>query len=138
MRKNKPMLNKVAPTSSLPDNAATSASRRIAALFRCIDGCDWQGLAGCLHDHIVYERPGYDALIGKDAVMEFYRCVRIVSSGRHMIEQVVSDGAHIACWGSFHGAAKDGRELCVGFADIYGIDGGLIRRRRTFFASPAI
>jgi ketosteroid isomerase-like protein len=115
-----------------------AAADRIRSMFDCVDSQDWDGLAQCLHDQIVYERPGYDPLIGKPAVLEFYRRIRVVSAGRHSIDRVLTDGEFIACWGRFAGIAKDGRTLQVRFADVYGLEGTLIRSRRTFFDSPAI
>ena len=115
-----------------------AAADRIRSMFEFVDTQDWDGLAQCFHDQIVYERPGYDPLVGKPAVLEFYRRIRVVSAGRHSIDRVLTDGEFIACWGRFAGIAKDGRALRVGFADVYGLEGMLIRSRRTFFDSPAI
>jgi ketosteroid isomerase-like protein len=110
----------------------------VRRLFDCIDGGDWPGLSELLDEEAVYERPGYAPFIGKRAVMTFYLETRIVSSGKHVIEKVLSDGANIACWGSFSGVDKKGRGIAAGFADVYCISAGRIRSRRTFFDSPAI
>ena len=110
----------------------------VRRLFECIDGSDWRGLSDLLHEEAVYERPGYTPFVGKQAIMNFYLEERIVSSGQHVIEKVVSDGANIACWGSFSGLDKNGRGIAAGFADIYSVRDGRIHLRRTFFDSPAI
>ena len=51
---------------------------------------------------------------------------------------MLSDGANIACWGSFSGVAKNGRNLKMRFAGKYRVREGRIDLRRTFFDSPAI
>src|SRR5690349_1559517 len=110
----------------------------VAELFSCIDGRNWDGLSECFEDRVVYERPGYEPLIGKRAVLDFYLHTRVVACGRHRVEGVIKEGDYIACWGSFSGTAKDGRALDIRFADIYRTEGGRISLRRTYFDSPAI
>ena len=110
----------------------------VRRLFDCIDGGDWPGLSDFLHDEAVYARPGYSPFVGKQAIMNFYLEKRIVSSGQHVVEKVLSDGANIACWGNFSGTDKKGCGIAAGFADVYCIREGRIHSRRTFFDSPAI
>lgn len=110
----------------------------VVYMFECIDRQDWAGLSDCFHDDVVYERPGYQPFVGKRAVMEFYCQVRIIAEGRHAIKKVLCDGRDIACWGQFRGQAKDGRALSVGFSDVYQLEEGLIRFRRTFFDAAAV
>jgi ketosteroid isomerase-like protein len=107
-------------------------------LFGCIDNRDWQALSDFLHDEAIYERPGYEPFVGKPAIMDFYLTKRIISCGKHVVEKVLSDGANIACWGSFSGLGKDGSNLGARFADVYHIRDGRIDLRRTFFDSPAV
>jgi ketosteroid isomerase-like protein len=110
----------------------------VKGLFGCIDGRDWEGLSHFLHDDAVYERPGYEPFVGKPAILDFYLTKRIISLGQHLVEKVLSDGANIACWGSFSGVSKNGHDLNMRFADVYRIREGRIDLRRTFFDSPAI
>jgi ketosteroid isomerase-like protein len=110
----------------------------VKGLFGCIDGRDWAGLSEFLHDEAIYERPGYEPFVGKPAILDFYLTKRIISLGQHRVERVLSDGANIACWGSFSGVAKNGGNLSTRFADVYRIREGRIDLRRTFFDSPAI
>lgn len=112
--------------------------QEIIHMFECIDRQDWTQLSRCFHDDVVYERPGYQPFVGKPAVMEFYRQERIIAKGEHAINNVLSDGRHVACWGQFKGEAKDGRPLSVGFSDVYQVAGGLILFRRTFFDAVAV
>jgi ketosteroid isomerase-like protein len=110
----------------------------VKGLFGCIDGRDWAGLSDFLHDEAIYERPGYEPFVGKPAILDFYLTKRIISCGEHLVEKVLSDGANVACWGSFSGVAKNGRNLRMRFADVYRIREGRIDLRRTFFDSPGI
>ena len=110
----------------------------VTRLFGCIDNRDWQALSDFLHDEAVYERPGYAPFVGKPAIMDFYLTKRIISCGSHVVEKVLSDGANIACWGSFSGLGRDGSNLGARFADVYHIRDGRIDLRRTFFDSPAV
>lgn len=110
----------------------------VKGLFGCIDGRDWTGLSDFLHEEAIYERPGYEPFVGKPAILDFYLTKRIISLGHHHVEKVLSDGANIACWGSFAGVAKSGRTLSMRFADVYRLREGRIDLRRTFFDSPAI
>ncbi len=114
------------------------AEAYVRHLFACIDAHDWAGLSSLLDDGAVYERPGYEPFVGKLAIMQFYRHERIVASGEHLLEQVLSNGEQIACWGSFAGQDKNGRPLKARFADVYHLSGGRIGLRRTFFDSPAL
>ena len=112
--------------------------RLVKGLFGCIDGRDWAGLSDFLHDEAIYERPGYEPFVGKLAILDFYLTKRIISLGQHLVEKVLSDGANIACWGSFSGFGKDGSNLGARFADVYHVTDGRIDLRRTFFDSPAV
>ncbi|MGJ5218725.1 nuclear transport factor 2 family protein [Bradyrhizobium oligotrophicum] len=114
------------------------AEAYVRRLFACIDAQDWAGLSSLLDDGAVYERPGYEPFVGKLAIMQFYRQERIVASGEHLLEQVLSNGEQIACWGSFTGRDKDGHPLKARFADVYHLSAGRIGLRRTFFDSPAL
>ena len=114
------------------------AEAYVRRLFACIDAHDWAGLSCLLDDRAVYERPGYAPFVGKLAIMQFYRHERIVASGEHLLEQVLSNGEQIACWGSFTGRDKNGRPLKARFADVYRLSSGRIGLRRTFFDSPAL
>jgi hypothetical protein len=91
-------------------------------------------LEGCRHNgcrHLLFAS-------SKPAILDFYLTKRIISLGQHLVEKVLSDGANIACWGSFSGVSKNGHDLNMRFADVYRIREGRIDLRRTFFDSPAI
>jgi ketosteroid isomerase-like protein len=110
----------------------------IHGLFATIDARRWKDLLKFFTDDVVYERPGYDALIGLSALEHFYREIRIVAAGEHRIEHIVASTNAAACWGRFVGAAHDGRALDERFADTYDLHNGRVARRTTYFFRPAI
>ena len=111
----------------------------VRLMFARIDAEDWDGLADLLHADVLYERPGYPPLAGRDRVLRFYREERQVASGRHEVEATLAgDGAAVA-WGRMQGRMRDGTDVEVGFAEVYGIAaGGSIRHRRSYFFTAAV
>ncbi|MFD0854791.1 nuclear transport factor 2 family protein [Actinomadura adrarensis] len=111
---------------------------RLIAMFGAIDAGDWAALATCFHPEIVYERPGYEPLLGRNRVLRFYREERLVKSGAHRLEGVVLQDDRGAVWGALEGVRTDGRPISLGFADIYHFEAGTIRKRRSHFHVPAV
>jgi uncharacterized protein len=111
----------------------------VRRMFAHIDAEDWDGLAGLLHPDVVYERPGYPALAGRDRVLHFYRAERQVAAGRHEVEGTLAGGGAAAAWGRMRGRLRDGTAVAVGFAEVYAIDpDGTIRHRRSYFFTAAV
>lgn len=110
----------------------------IDRLFRNIDGGDWASLNIMLSDDVVYERPGYSPLVGRDAVMNFYEKVRIIKSGRHSVHDVISDQDKMSYHGHFAGTSKAGELLDVGFCDVCEVQNNLLKHRKTFFYTPSV
>jgi ketosteroid isomerase-like protein len=124
----------------MPSTTATrrTADKLVAVLFDIIDHCSWEELGEVFAEDCVYDRPGYESLIGLRRVQRFYRHERIVASGHHHVVSVVSDIEAAACWGRFLGTARSGQALDEDFADTYSITGGKIEYRKTFFFRPAM
>lgn len=122
--------------SAQTDSASTS--NLIMRLFEIIDGRTWDDLKHVFAEDCLYIRPGYEPLVGLRAVEHFYRFDRIVASGQHDIERVVSDSEAAACWGRFQGRSRSGQLLNEGFADGYVIRAARLVERRTYFFRPAI
>lgn len=117
---------------------ALAADNFVVELFRRIDSRDWDALPASFCDDVVYERPGYEPLEGVERVMKFYREERVIASGEHRLERVVIDGESGACWGRFVGLHRDGSAIDERFADVYTLENGRIRTRRSYFFRPAI
>ncbi|MFI6688492.1 nuclear transport factor 2 family protein [Streptomyces sp. NPDC050485] len=118
--------------------APRTAERLVADLFAIIDERRWDDLPNVFALDCVYERPGYDPLAGLADVDLFYRHTRIISTGRHQVDRVVSDLGSAACWGRFTGRDRLGRPLEEGFADTYLVRDGKIVHRTTYFFRAAI
>jgi uncharacterized protein len=110
----------------------------IQRMFGTIDRRDWSALGQFFAPNIVYERPGYSPLAGLAALDEFYQVTRMIGSGQHWIEHIVSGPDAAACWGVFVGTSRDGKPLKERFADVYEIRSGLVIHRVTHFFRPSI
>lgn len=119
------------------DLAATT-STLVHDLFHAIDTRSFERLRDICHPEVTYERPGYEAFVGIERLLKFYREERVIASGDHLLTAVVVDDAHGACWGRFVGAHRNGSDIDVEFADTYVIEDGKIRRRKSFFYQPAV
>ena len=107
----------------------------IISMFRAIDGRDWEALGRHFHPDMIYLRPGFPTLEGRDAVLRFYREVRQIQ-GEHRIEGVAVEGKFGAHWGRFVGAKKDGTPVDVEYSDTYVFDDGLLKHRKSYFFVP--
>lgn len=118
--------------------SATAATTLVHDLFQAIDTREFEQLRDLCHPDVTYERPGYEAFVGIDRLLRFYREERVIASGEHHLTAVVIDDAHGACWGRFLGAHRNGSPIDVEFADTYEVEDGKIRRRKSFFYQPAV
>jgi ketosteroid isomerase-like protein len=110
----------------------------ITELFRRVDARDFDALRESFTDDAVYERPGYDPLVGRDRVLHFYREERVIASGKHELEKIVVEGPTGACFGRFVGLHKNGSAIDERFADVYTFQDGRIKTRRSYFFRPAV
>lgn len=76
--------------------------------------------------------------MGLEELLNFYRFVRIIDSGRHQLTAVVSNGQVVAVEGTFRGRVKDGRLVSQEFAEFFSVSEGRTIARSTYFAAPAI
>jgi uncharacterized protein len=104
----------------------------IASMFRAVDAKDWEGVGRHFHPDIVYQRPGFPVLSGREAVVRFYRETRQIH-GEHRAEGMAVDGEFGAAWGRFVGTKKDGSPVDVQYADCYVFADGLIKHRKSHF-----
>ncbi len=111
----------------------------LEVVFRAIDASDWDAMARYLHPDIVYDRPGYGLLEGREAVLHFYRVIRTMR-GQHQFEgfAIDRDSDTGACWGRFVGRRPDGTPIDVQFADCYRFKDGLLWRRKSHFYVPLV
>ncbi|MCV6603061.1 MAG: nuclear transport factor 2 family protein [Cohaesibacter sp.] len=110
----------------------------ISALFEAIDCNCWDALEQILAPDVVYERPGYAPLVGRDAVMNFYRHIRIIKSGIHKVQGFARQGKILSYYGNFKGISQSDEPLNVDFCDICKLDGDHLYYRKTFFHIAAV
>ena len=107
--------------------------------YELVDAGDVEGVLDCFAPEAVYHRPGYDPMVGGAALAAFYGGERVIADGRHVLEEVLVDGARAAVHGRFEGTLKDGSAAAVGFADFFVLDGrGAFASRRSYFDRPAV
>ena len=122
-------------TDHAPKNPAEST---VIAYYAAVDEGDTEGLVQLFDQDATYNRPGYDPIIGRTALTEFYNGTRVIASGDHTLNTVLSDESQVAVAGTFNGRLKDGREITQNFADFFLFAGDLIVQRQTYFDAPAI
>jgi|JRYF01.1.fsa_nt_gb ketosteroid isomerase-like protein len=110
----------------------------IHAYFKLVDERQFDQFGTIFHDEIIYDRPGYQPLIGLKAVIRFYQRKRRIKSGGHTIEGLIINGDQAACWGRFEGKTRRDKLIDERFADIYQFRDGKIFRRTTYFYRRAI
>lgn len=99
--------------------------------YDLVDAENYDDLVALFTDNVSYERPGQDAIEGRDALRTFYEEGRPLDDGSHEVHDVLVDGDTVAVRGSFSGR-QNGKHVGFGFADIHEFDDGAIARRYTF------
>jgi ketosteroid isomerase-like protein len=105
-------------------------------LLRAIDAADWMVVESLFHLQAEYEVSGQRPIRGRDAVMNYYKNVRLIRKGEHFIESMASDGNNGVCWGRFNATRPDGTEISVLFADVMQFEQSKIRKRRVYYCEP--
>lgn len=115
-------------------------SQLIRNMFEVIDANDFDALCTCVDREIVYERPGFERVAGRDALLNFYRHVRVIRSGRHVLDTIVVDGDTAMSSGRFTGVQKDGTPVDIQFSELYRLaaDRTSLVFRRTYFFQRAV
>jgi hypothetical protein len=110
----------------------------IHRMFLIIDARQWDSLDEIFAPDVQYHRPGYPDIIGIEDLKKFYAEIRIISSGQHIISEILVDSKKGACWGHFKGQARSNGTIAEDFAEWYEFSGSAISVRRTFFYEPAV
>jgi hypothetical protein len=64
----------------------------IVAMFKAVDVQDWGELRHYYAADCIYERPGFATIEGLDALIHFYKTLRPIESGRHILDKFVEQG----------------------------------------------
>ncbi len=111
----------------------------IQRYYTLVDVGNIAGLVQLIDVEAVYRRPGYEPLVGRQALERFYREERIIESGSHALATTVIEGCRAAVQGSFVGTLRDGRRVSLRFADFFTLSRrGTFSSRETFFFSPLV
>uniref|UniRef100_A0AAU3H3D1 Nuclear transport factor 2 family protein n=1 Tax=Streptomyces sp. NBC_01401 TaxID=2903854 RepID=A0AAU3H3D1_9ACTN len=114
-------------------------AERIHRYYALVDDGDVQGVVGLFAPSAVYERPGYDPIVGRDGLDAFYRGQRVIDRGSHTVVKLVVGPHDAAVEGGFRGTLKDGSEVELRFADFFRLDDDLLFEvRNTYFFSPMV
>ncbi len=110
----------------------------IRTYFDAVDANDLDQVLEQFHTDVVYERPGYPQLEGKQRLRHFFTEERVIATGRHDVEGIVVEGEQATAWGAFTGISRTGSALSERWCDVYWFRDGRIERRRTYFFRPAV
>ncbi|WP_224447356.1 nuclear transport factor 2 family protein [Haloprofundus salilacus] len=99
--------------------------------YDLVDAGQYDDLVALFNEDVRYERPGQDAIEGRDALLTFYEDGRPLENGSHDVHDVVVDGDTVAVRGTFAGE-QNGDAVEFGFADFHVFEGDEIARRYTF------
>jgi ketosteroid isomerase-like protein len=106
--------------------------------FAAVDANDFDRVLELFDDNVIYERPGYDPIEGKERLKRFFTSERVIANGAHDIQGVLAEGDRVSAWGEFEGTSRTGTQLREGWCDIYEFRDARIFRRRTYFFRPAV
>jgi steroid Delta-isomerase len=108
-------------------------------LYQLVDAGDAASVAQLHAPDAVYHRPGYEPMVGRERVFQFYHRDRIIAEGRHILETTVADDFQVAINGQFIGTLHDGSAVELRFADFFLVDEhALIVHRRTFYFTHTV
>lgn len=115
------------------------AASRVQKYYQLVDEGEIEALVDLFAPDAVYKRPGYDPLVGRNALTRFYSETRVIREGSHVLDTVVAASDQVAVHGTFRGTLNDGRRVELRFADFFELDpSNRFTRRDTFFFAPLV
>lgn len=107
--------------------------------YEAVDSGDVDSVLEVFSSDATYRRPGYDPMVGQEALRDFYSGDRVIESGKHTVIELLVEGEHTAVRGSFAGKLKDGSTVELEFADFFTFDpAGKVTHRQSFFYAPLV
>jgi ketosteroid isomerase-like protein len=121
------------------DEALPMTEARVRSYYSLVDRGDITELVQLFTQDAVYQRPGYPPMRGRGELERFYREERVIKSGHHAVESVMSSHSRVAVTGSFAGTLHSGQDVTLRFADFFVLgDDGKFSRRDTYFFTPLV
>ena len=111
---------------------------QIARYYDLVDKRDYESLLALFSNDCIYNRPGYEPLLGKARLAAFYDKERVIESGTHSLHLLLAQENVVATAGKFAGALKSGEDVSVGFAETFEFRDDVIQERTTYFYRPAV
>ena len=113
--------------------------RAVQGYYDALDADDLEAVLEFFSGDVLYRRPGYDRMVGIDAVRRYYEESRLIAPGRHVLRTLVVEGHNVAAHGEWEGELKEGGRRTVGFAAFFVFDGnGRACEHTTYFFVPAV
>lgn len=107
--------------------------------YDALDAGDTESVLALFSGDVLYRRPGYDRMMGLEALRRYYAKDRKLAPGRHVVRSLVVDGAQVAAHGEWEGELREGGRRSVGFAAFFVFDAtGRISEHTTYFFVPAV
>lgn len=114
-------------------------AERVRRYYTLVDHNDVSGIVALFAPDAVYRRPGYEPLVGRERIEEFFTGDRVIADGRHDLTELVADDGSVAVRGTFEGTLKDGSAASAEFADFFtSSPEGLFLRRTSYFHVPLL
>jgi ketosteroid isomerase-like protein len=116
----------------MPTIELSAHAKAVHNFYAKIDDRDIPAALACFASAAVYRRPGFQEFDGLSAIEDFYRQVRDVGNGHHVVEAIVETGHEIAIRGRFEGFFSDGAPLQIRFADFWKFAQGKVIERNSY------
>lgn len=111
----------------------------VLGYYDALDADDTEAVLEFFSGDVLYRRPGYDRMIGIEALRRYYEETRLIAPGRHVLRTVIVDGSNVAAHGEWEGELREGGRRSVGFAAFFVFDGnGRAAEHTTYFFTPSV
>lgn len=118
---------------------ATAGAARALRFYKLVDSGDIAGLTAMFTEDGVYRRPGYEPMLGREGITDFYRNRRVIREGKHTLTSIIQQDSHLAAVGEFHGVLHNDTPVDLRFTDVFVSDAdGAFSSRETFFFAPLV
>jgi len=105
----------------------------LAKLFAAIDRKDADAFVECLTDDASFRFGSAPAVAGRDGIREAVAAFFATIAGlSHRLNEPIAHGDTLVCEGAVTYIRHDGSEITLPFANVFEMDGGLIRNYKIY------